>query len=324
MLPRPGPSLAAATVPPCISTSPLTSASPIPSPPVLRSMLRSTWENMSKMWGSDSAGMPIPVSLHRHHHLAAPSARRPARCARRGSVYLALLVSRLPNTWASRVRSASRNTGSGGQVDGQLVPGRVDRRAGRLDRAAHHVGQQDPGPPQLHLVAADPGHVEQVVDQPHHVARAAGPSSPGPAPAPPRSSRQADDLQAVADRGQRVPQLVGQQGEELVLLPVGLPQRVLGLPAARSRPGRCRAPDRPAAAPPPSKNARPRTRIHRTSPSVRMIRCSTSNVARPGRVERRADPAQHLVPVVRVEVGLHRQRTWCSSTASRRSPGPAR
>ena len=29
-------------------------------------------------------------------------------------VYLALLVSRLPNTWASRVRSASRCTGSGG------------------------------------------------------------------------------------------------------------------------------------------------------------------------------------------------------------------
>ena len=31
----------------------LTSASPMPSPPVERSMLRSTWENMSKMLGRD-------------------------------------------------------------------------------------------------------------------------------------------------------------------------------------------------------------------------------------------------------------------------------
>ena len=58
----PGPSLSAVTVPPCISTRPFTSASPIPSPPVERSMLRSTWENMSKIRGKSSAGMPIPVS----------------------------------------------------------------------------------------------------------------------------------------------------------------------------------------------------------------------------------------------------------------------
>ena len=62
MLPFPTPALSAVTVPPCISTSPFTSASPMPSPPVDRSRLRSTWENMSKMLRSDSAGMPIPLS----------------------------------------------------------------------------------------------------------------------------------------------------------------------------------------------------------------------------------------------------------------------
>ncbi len=76
-------------------------------------MLRSTWENMSKMLGSDSAGMPMPVS--RTETTTSPPRRSavsqmwPPR-----SVYLALLVSRLPKTWASRVRSASRKTGSGG------------------------------------------------------------------------------------------------------------------------------------------------------------------------------------------------------------------
>lgn len=46
----PAPLLATATVPPCISVSPLTRASPMPRPPVVRSIDRSTWLNMSKMF----------------------------------------------------------------------------------------------------------------------------------------------------------------------------------------------------------------------------------------------------------------------------------
>ena len=75
VLPLPGPSLAAVTVPPCISTRPLTSASPIPSPPVDRSMLRSTCENMSKMWGSGVRGDADPGVADGDGDLA-PAARR--------------------------------------------------------------------------------------------------------------------------------------------------------------------------------------------------------------------------------------------------------
>ena len=42
------------------------------------------------------------------------------------------------------------------------------------------------------------------------------------------AGRQPHHLQAVAERGERVAQLVGQQGEELVLPAVGLLQRLLG------------------------------------------------------------------------------------------------
>ena len=86
VLPWPSPSLAAVTVPPCISTSPLTSASPMPSPPVVRSTCRSTCENMSKMVGSDSAGMPMPVSRTDTTTASSatlggqPDRARPARC----------------------------------------------------------------------------------------------------------------------------------------------------------------------------------------------------------------------------------------------------
>ena len=69
---------------------------------------------------------------------------------------------------------------------------------------------------------------------------------PGPGrPLRHRPVRQPQHLQAVADRGQRVPEFVGQQGDEVVLLPVGLPQLLLHPLAARSRRGWCRPPPRP-------------------------------------------------------------------------------
>ncbi len=85
----------------------------MPSPPVVRSTLRSTWLNMSKMLESDSAGMPSPVS--RTDTVTFAPRRSPAsHILPPLGVYLALLVSRLLKTCASRVRSASRNTGWAG------------------------------------------------------------------------------------------------------------------------------------------------------------------------------------------------------------------
>ena len=61
-LPCPGPALCAVIVPPCSSTSPFTSDSPMPSPPSLRAAVPSTCANIWKIVGSASAGMPMPVS----------------------------------------------------------------------------------------------------------------------------------------------------------------------------------------------------------------------------------------------------------------------
>ena len=95
-------------VPPCSSTRRLTSVRPMPRPPCDRSSDRSTWVNMSKMRGSMSAGMPTPRVLDAARPPRRPSPRRSARSACRARVYLAALLSRLANTWASRVTSASR------------------------------------------------------------------------------------------------------------------------------------------------------------------------------------------------------------------------
>jgi hypothetical protein len=69
--------------------------------------------NMSKISGIESAASPMPLSLT-ETTISLPS--RPAASSMRppGSVYFAALLSRLENTWASRVVSPSTGKGSRG------------------------------------------------------------------------------------------------------------------------------------------------------------------------------------------------------------------
>ena len=60
--PRPGPALRAVTLPPCSSTKPFTSASPIPKPVSDRSSVRSACVNGSKMTGRSCGAIPAPSS----------------------------------------------------------------------------------------------------------------------------------------------------------------------------------------------------------------------------------------------------------------------
>ena len=169
VLPLPSPSLSAVTVPPCISTSPFTSASPMPSPPVERSMLRSTWENMSKMLGRASAGMPIPVSRTETTDLVPRRSAVSQICPPR-SVYLALLVSRLPEDLGQPGQVGVEVYWSGGSEMVSLCPPASMSGPGRLHGGLMTSASSTRCAAQLHLVAADAGDVEQVVDQPHHVA----------------------------------------------------------------------------------------------------------------------------------------------------------
>ncbi len=115
-LPSPRPPLRASTVPPCSSTSRRTIVSPMPSPPCAFSSDRSACTNGSKTLASMSRAIPAPSS-------ATVTATEPPsssgstviRTCPPGAVYFAALLSRLANTWASRVTSASttiRSTGA--------------------------------------------------------------------------------------------------------------------------------------------------------------------------------------------------------------------
>ena len=95
------------------------------------------------------------------------------------------------------------------------------------------VGQEHARAAQLHLVPADAGDVEQVVDQPDHVPELPLHHGAGLGDGVGVAAGEPHDLQAVAERGERVAQLVGQQREELVLAPVGLPERLRGRASAR-------------------------------------------------------------------------------------------
>jgi hypothetical protein len=104
------------------------------------------------------------------------------------------------------------------------VAARVDRRADRFQRGVHHIPQPQSCPTQFHLVPADAGHVEQVVDEPHHMTELAVHHFPRPAGRSRVIRGQPHDLEAVPQRGEWVPQLVGEQGQKLVFPPVGVPE----------------------------------------------------------------------------------------------------
>ena len=112
------------------------------------------------------------------------------------------------------------------QLDDEPVPARLDQRARGLDgAAASAVVELDPLPAQLELAARDARDVEQVVEQPRHVIDLAVDHVAAPTSTAPRS-RAAVLLivRRVADRRERIAQLVRQRRQELVLAAIGRPQ----------------------------------------------------------------------------------------------------
>jgi hypothetical protein len=112
--PFPGPSLRAAMAPPCSSTSPFASASPRPSPALVRARRLSPCANGSNMSATRPGSMPMPVSFTRT--VARPSCARSATVtAPCGGVNLLAFWRTLPTTWVIRVTSMSVQTAATGK-----------------------------------------------------------------------------------------------------------------------------------------------------------------------------------------------------------------
>ncbi len=114
----------------------------------------------------------------------------------------------------------------------EVVAAGVDQRAAGLDRGADGVGHVDLLAPQFDLALADAADVEQVVDQVHHLPQLAL-DDLARVVVHRLVARELHDLHRVADRCERVAQLVRERGEELVLAQVGIVQRGLGVLAQR-------------------------------------------------------------------------------------------
>ena len=162
--PAPRPPLVADTLPPCSSTRLRTIARPRPRPPRDRSSVCGCCTKRSKIRGSMSGSMPLPVSATRST-TSPPSAAAVTEIAPPGSVYFAAFVSRFDTTCARRAASPSTINPCAGHVDTQIVALLLEQRARHLDRARDDVGDLDGLAPQLDLAARDPRHVEQVVDE---------------------------------------------------------------------------------------------------------------------------------------------------------------
>ena len=141
-----------------------------------------------------------------------------------GSVYLAALLSRLARPAPAARQSPCTVTGSDGREHSKLLTG---YRGGKSRPPAATTRVSSTGCRRSSsLPRRDTAHVEQIVDQAdhvidlpvHHFVRVAQRAG--------RSPRQPQDLQRVANRRQRIAQLVGQRGEEFVLAAVGFPQRL--------------------------------------------------------------------------------------------------
>ena len=176
--------------------------------------------------------MPTPVSRDASPRASPPSRRRrEPDLRRRRSVYLAALLSRLATTCARRTRSpstadrlgrAGRSTAAAARPRSAALTASTARRD--RPRASSTGSRRSSILPRVMRETSSRSSTSRVSCATWRsiTSRAASARSS------PSAGADAQDLERVADRRQRVAQLVRQHGEELVLAPVGLAQRLLG------------------------------------------------------------------------------------------------
>ena len=105
----------------------------------------------------------------------------------------------------------------------------VDQRPRGLHRRADHGLEIDVILLELELAARDARDVEQVVEQQRHVLHLALDDLAAPLALALVGGVRIEDAHGVADRRQRIAQLVRQRRQELVLAAIGLEQCALGV-----------------------------------------------------------------------------------------------
>ncbi|MDQ3330834.1 MAG: hypothetical protein M3552_09300, partial [Planctomycetota bacterium] len=110
----------------------------------------------------------------------------------------------------------------GRQVEGQLVTTRFDERPDSFDRLYDDVAEIEPLLTEFDLPASDPGHVEQVVDQPSHLSNLATHQGPHVVRFRTIVRDERPCLKRVAEGSERIPQFVRQRREKLIFAAVGL------------------------------------------------------------------------------------------------------
>ena len=116
---------------------------------------------------------------------------------------------------------------------------RLEDRTARFDREGHDGRDVDGLFLKPDLAAGYPGNLQQVVDQLGHLAHLVVDDVAGPAQVGVVRTELLHDLDGIADRGQRVAQLVTQHRQKLVLARVGLgqlPRRRLAVEKGGLRP----------------------------------------------------------------------------------------
>ena len=118
----------------------------------------------------------------------------------------------------------------GRQVNDEILALSVDQHVAGIHGVSHGIRQQHPRLLQPDFALADAAHVHQIINQPGHVLHLALHHGARLLQRPGIALGQLHDLQAVLDRGQRVPQFMGEGRQKHVLAPVDFGQFVGLLP----------------------------------------------------------------------------------------------
>ena len=130
--------------------------------------------------------------------------------------------------WVNRVESPSTQAGTSGtsRLDAQAPF--VESQLMILDGVAHQLGQVEPLRMQHHFPSLDTRDVQQIRQDPGKVVDLPLDHAQGLSRCLAILGGHLQDLQAVADGGQGVPQFMGQHGQKGILAAVGFPKRFLG------------------------------------------------------------------------------------------------